>query len=68
MGWLQPAASFLILFPFYPKTKTIPEEVQVHCRLGSLHLPIMLWVKVQGRLTQFPIFPSRQAYKVRPKG
>jgi hypothetical protein len=30
------------------------EEVQVHCRLGSMHLVTMLGVKVQSRLTQFP--------------
>jgi hypothetical protein len=30
--------------------------VQLRCILGSMHMPLVLGVKVQGRLTKFPVF------------
>jgi hypothetical protein len=39
--------------------RTVPEEVQVRCRLGLMHLATKLGVKVQGRLTQFPASVSK---------
>jgi hypothetical protein len=45
---------FFCLNPLF--LNTIPEEVQLRCILGSMHMPLVLGVKVQGRLTKFPVF------------